>query len=322
MTTQDSNRLSGMRNPKAPSHAGEQVLHVGRIEVAGKLNNLEARIYRCGPPVCKRDDLVVFFHGGAFVTGNLDEADEFLRHVVQADPGLIVLATSYTLAHAAPFPAAMEDAHAVLVWANRNKAMLRWSGKRLLVAGIDAGANLAAVSTIVARDRGGPCLSGQILVMPMLDPNLCSASMRNLSNNPVLENLAELCADGYRAYLPLAVDRLHPYASPLALSRLKNLPPALILAAEIDPLRDEAEQYASRLSKYGVTTTLRYLPALPMIRPGDRNEFAHNGNAHGEIVAFIAGLRPQNGRRSPCPPENGERSELRPSRISQAESKS
>ena len=311
-----------MKNPRAPSHTAKQDLHVRRMEVAGKLSKLEARIYRCGPPACKRDDLVVFFHGGAFVTGNLDEADEFLRHVVRADPNLIILATSYTLAHAAPFPAAMEDAHAVLVWANKNKARLRWNGKRLLVAGIDAGANLAAVSTIVARDRGGPCLSGQILIMPMLDTNLCSASMRNLSNNPVLENLAELCADGYRAYLPLAVDRLHPYASPLALSRLKNLPPALILAAEIDPLRDEAEQYASRLNKDGVTTTLRYLPALPMVRPGDRNEFAGNGNAHGEIVAFIAGLSPESSRRNPCSPENRERGELRPSRVLQSERKS
>lgn len=268
-------------------------VHVKRTEITGKTSMLEARIYSCGPLTQKRDDLIVFFHGGSFVTGNLDEANDLLRHVVRGDPEIIILAASYTLAQVCPFPAAMEDAHAVLHWVCKNKTRLGWRGKRLFVAGIDAGANLAAVSAMVARDRSGPDLAGQILIMPMLDPSLCSSSMRNLPSNPVLAHLAELCADGYRAYLPLPTDRIHPYASPLASSRLKNLPPALILAAEIDPLRDEAEQYALRLNDYGVTATLRYLPALPMTKPDDRNEFADNGNAHGEIVAFIAELKHQ-----------------------------
>lgn len=282
-----------MKKLIAPPLVTAPDVHVERIEISGKTRMLEARLYRCVPLAHKRDDLVVFFHGGSFVTGNLDEASDLLRHVVRGDPGIIVLAASYTLAQVCPFPAAMEDAHAILLWIRKNKARLGWRGKRLFVAGIDAGANLAAVSAMVARDRGGPDLAGQILIMPMLDPSLCSSSMRNLPSNPVLAQLAERCADGYRAYLPLAPDRFHPYASPLASSRLKNLPPALILAAEIDPLRDEAEQYASRLSDYGVTATLRFLPALPMIKPDDRNEFAVHGNAHGEIVAFIAELKCQ-----------------------------
>jgi len=277
----------------APPLTAKLDLLVEHVEIAGGSQSLNARLYRSGPLACKRNDLVLFFHGGSFISGHLNDADEFLRHVVQCDPNIIVLATSYTLAYVSPFPAAMEDAYAVLVWACQNKARLGWRGKRLFVAGIEAGANLAAVSAIVARDRGGPDLSGQILIMPMLDPSLCSSSMRALSNNPVLAELSERCAAGYRAYLPRATDRSHPYASPLALSRLKNLSPALILTAETDPLCDEAEQYASRLKDCGVTTTLRYLPVLPMVKPGDRNEFADNANAYGEIVAFIAELKHQ-----------------------------
>lgn len=260
------------------------------IKVAGDGVQLDARLYRCDAAQGKRDHLIVFFHGGAFIKGNLDDADGFLRHLVQSGSQLVVLAASYTLAQVGAFPAAMEDAHAVLKWATKNKSALAWSGKYLFVAGIDAGANLAAVSTIVARDRGGPYLDGQILIMPMLDPSLCSSSMRNLDTNPVIIHLAAICADGYRAYLPRAVDRSHPYAAPLESSRLRNLPPALILVAEGDPLKDEAERYAAKLSEFGVQTTLKNLPTLPMIKPGDRNEFADNGNAQGEIVSFLADL--------------------------------
>jgi len=159
----------------------------------------------------------------------------------------------------------------------------------MIVAGIEAGANLAAVCTLMSRDRGGPELAGQILVMPMLDPGLTTCSMRAM---PAVEQaeVADACAAAYRGYLPNAADRTHPYASPLQSSRLKNLPPALILSAEDDPLRDEAEQYGAKLIGCGVKTTVFRLPPAPLQQPGARNECACRAHALGAIAGFFAGL--------------------------------
>ncbi|AVR96491.1 alpha/beta hydrolase [Pseudoduganella armeniaca] len=262
------------------------------LEVKGAEGALKARLYQAGPAAVKRDTLVVFFHGGGFTGGSIDEADDFLGRLVSADPTQVALSPAYTLATERPFPAAVEDAHAVLVWAKKNKAKLAWSGKRLVVSGIEAGANLAAVVSLMARDRGGPALTGQVLIMPMLDPGLSTCSMREVPVCPdkaaLVDKVAGTCAAGYRGYLPNAADRTHPYASPLQSSRLKNLPPALILSAEDDPLRDEAEQYGAKLIKCGITTTVRRLPAPPLEQPGGRNDCACYF-ALNEIAAFIRG---------------------------------
>src|SRR5450830_1305371 len=270
------------------------------MQVGGADGLLAARLYvgaATEGKTPKQDTLIVFFHGGGFVSGGIDEGDVFLRHL-SAFPGRhVVLSSSYTLASVRPFPAAVEDAHAVLLWAKKHKAKLGWNGKYLLVAGIEAGANLAAVCTLMARDRGGPPLAGQILIMPMLDPGLTSCSMRELPQAIEMVEVADACAAGYRGYLPNAADRTHPYASPLQSSRLKNLPPALILSAEDDPLRDEAEQYGAKLIRCGITTTVRRLPPPPLEQPGGRNDCACYF-ALNEIAAFIRGV---DGTETPAP---------------------
>ncbi|HBZ06855.1 alpha/beta hydrolase [Massilia haematophila] len=264
-------------------------VRVRELEAAGEQGPLKARLYAAGP-ASKRDTLIVFFHGGGFVAGDLDDADGFLRHLADASHAQVVLASNYTLATVRPFPAAVEDAHAVLLWAKKNKTKLGWSGKRMLVAGIEAGANLAAVCALMSRDRGTPKLAGQILLMPMLDPGLSTCSMREMPNCPDREQLADTCAAGYRGYLPHAADRTHPYASPLQSSRLRNLPPALILSAEDDPLRDEAEAYGAKLTTFGVRATVRRLLPAPLTEPGGRNDCACKAHALTEIAGFIADL--------------------------------
>jgi acetyl esterase/lipase len=223
------------------------------------------------------------------VDGDLEDADEFLRHLASCATDYAVLASSYTRATVRPFPAAVEDAHAVLMWAKKNKTKLGWTGKQLVVAGIEAGANLAAVCALMARDRGGPALAGQVLIMPMLDPGLSSCSMRELPKQCNM-GVADTCAANYRGYLPNAADRAHPYASPLQSSRLKNLPPALILSAEDDPLRDEAEQYGAKLTSCGVTTTVRRLAPAPLQDPAAREECACKAAALSEIRSFLGTL--------------------------------
>ncbi|MEO7494281.1 MAG: alpha/beta hydrolase [Massilia sp.] len=268
-------------------------LKVSALEAAGAEGPLGARLYSGGEARVKKDGLIVFFHGGGFVSGDLDDADTFLRHLATCGR-YQVLASNYTLATERPFPAAVEDAHAVLNWAKKHKAKLGWTGKQLIVAGIEAGANLAAVCTLMARDRGGPALAGQLLIMPMLDPALTSCSMREVPVDPSRACVANSCAASYRGYLPNAADRTHPYASPLQSSRLKNLPPALILSADDDPLRDEAEQYAVKLEKFGVPTTHKRLSATPLDAPEGRNECACQGAALTEIGVFLQSLD--------CPP--------------------
>ena len=202
-------------------------LAIRELEVAGAAGPLAARLYAAAGVRGKKDTLVVFFHGGGFVAGDLDEADEFLRRMSTAACGganQLVLASRYTLATERPFPAAVEDAHAVLKWAKKNKAKLGWNGTHLVVAGIEAGANLAAVCALMSRDRGGPDLAAQILIMPMLDPGLTTCSMREVKLDDAMASVADKCAASYRDYLPNGADRTHPYASPLESSLLVSGP--------------------------------------------------------------------------------------------------
>lgn len=272
--------------PSTSTSAGHR-LTVRALQAQGASAPLAARRYQAGERETRADRLLVFFHGGGFFEGGLEESDAFLRALALAHPSLVVLAASYTLAGAAPFPAAIDDAHAVLSWAGRQRAALGWSGRQLVVAGIEAGAHLAAVASLMARDRGGPALAGQILIMPMLDPSLSSASMRAAPAAAAQQQAALSCARAYRAYLPHAADRCHPYAAPLQASRLKNLAPALILPGDNDPLRDEAELYATRLIAQGVRTSVMRLQTGSLDDSGARVACAAQAQTLHEIGAFL-----------------------------------
>lgn len=286
--------MSARQNLPPQAEAGPYVTPapaVRNLEVGGFEGPLAARLYQGGSGA-KCDLLIVFFHGGGFVDGDLDHSDTFLRCLSGAGPCPVVLASTYTLAQVKPFPAAVEDAHAVLMWARQHKAKLGWSGKRMVVAGIEAGANLAAVCSLMARDRAAPKIAGQILIMPMLDPGLSTCSMREMPNCVDSAKVVNECAAAYRGYLHPA-DRSHPYASPLQSSRLKNLPPALILSAEDDPLRDEAEAYGKKLTDAGVPTTVRRMSPARLQEPNARNECACQVQVLDEINDFIDGLAAQ-----------------------------
>ncbi|NEX62423.1 alpha/beta hydrolase [Noviherbaspirillum galbum] len=272
---------------------GNEQLRRRDLDVQGARGALAARLYvpapASGESAGGNDGLVVFFPPGAFLQADLDGVDEFLG-LLASQTGWRVLASKYTLPAEAPFPAAVEDAHAVLKWVQRHRARLGWNGKSLVSAGIEAGGNLAAVSAVLARDRGGPALAGQVLIMPMLDPGLTSCSMRQVSNTDGSAREAETCAAGYRDYLPRAVDRTHPYACPLQSSRMKGLPPALVLSAHDDPLRDEAEQYGAKLSAAGIAVTARRLGPLGLREPDARCSCVRKHDVLDAIAGFLAGL--------------------------------
>lgn len=219
------------------------------LSIAGPAGPLALRLYR---PSLARVALpvVLYFHGGGFVGGGLDDADAAASFIAEQTPALVV-AVDYALAPARPFPAAPEDVHAAALWTAEHAAELGGDPTRLAVAGDDAGGNLAAALTLIARDRNGPALAAQVLVSPMLDP-----SMTRLGDGARLNSdlSAATCADCYRQYLPQARQRLHPYASPLISVRQAGLPPALIVTAECDVLHKEAEKYAEALIAAGVPT--------------------------------------------------------------------
>jgi acetyl esterase/lipase len=221
----------------------------------GHLREHPLLVHRAGAerPVC----VAVLLHGGGFVSGSprcIGPAGEQLALRL----GGVVVVPAYTLAGDAPFPAAAEDAYAALQWAVRHAADSGWGAPALVVVGYEAGGNLAAAAAMMARDRGGPALAAQVLVRPMLDPSQSSRSMRACCSADALRLRA-----AYRAYLPGGADAMHPYAAPVASVRLAGLAPALVLTAEGDPLRDEAEAYAAGLSRAGVASQVVRMREAP-----------------------------------------------------------
>jgi acetyl esterase len=199
--------------------------------------------------------LVLHFHGGAFVGGSL-EAGSCVAGLL-ADAGATVMSLDYPLAPAYPFPAAVEAGYAALVWAFKARNRLAGHGAPVFLAGEEAGGNLAAAVALMARDRQGPALAGQILLSPMLDPCLATASLRNAKGGPV----GCIWADGWHQYLARMENASHPYASPGTVLRLAGLPPTLLVTAEDDPLHDEALAYTARLRAAGLPAHDAVLPA-------------------------------------------------------------
>ncbi len=199
--------------------------------------------------------LVLVMHGGGFVFGGIDGYYDHVCRVLCMRAHSRVMSVGYRLAPEQPFPAATDDCYAALEWAVAHAGALGVDAQRVFVAGGSAGANLAAVTALRARDALGPALRGQVLFYPILAP----------AHPPTPSALA--FAQGYyltladvqwfwQQYLTprLAVD--HPYVYPLLATQLAGLPPALVITAEYDPLRDEGEHYALRLQGAGVPTTL------------------------------------------------------------------
>lgn len=253
------------------------------ITVTGSHSPLGATLWRTTE---KNEQLIVFLHGGNFTSEDSAELNNFYRELGNI-PSLAILAPRYTLATESPFTTPLEDAHSVLQWAEKNKSRLGWSGKTLVVAGIEAGANLAAAAALVNRDRRGAKLAAQILLMPMLDPSLASRSMRESDAQAGQSFAAHRCASGYQDYLPNVADRMHPYATPLYSSRLKDLPPTLIFSVDGDPLRDEAEAYGVKLIEQGVRTSVVRLPAIALEARGARGECASSNQVLCEISSFL-----------------------------------
>ncbi|MBF6475658.1 MULTISPECIES: alpha/beta hydrolase [Nocardia] len=209
-------------------------------------SEVRVRIYR--PESAPRPAPVVMFcHGGGFVICGLDSHDRFCR-AMAVGAGAIVVSVDYRQAPEHRFPAAAEDAYAALCWVADDAESLGGDPARLVVAGDSAGGNLAAVTALMARDRGGPKIARQLLLYPMLDPACATESYR--ANAEGYFTTAAHLRWYWSQYLG-SHDGADPYANPLT-ADLSGLPPAYIVTAEFDPLRDEGEDYGLRLRNAGV----------------------------------------------------------------------
>jgi acetyl esterase len=206
---------------------------------------------------------IVYFHGGGWVIGDLDSHDGVCRRLGNGVDAVVV-AVHYRRAPEHKFPAAADDAYDALVWTATNAADLGIDETRLAVCGDSAGGNLAAVVALMARDRQGPTLRYQALVYPATDlAQVADEAYPSRVENGTGYFLTTAAMRWYREqYIGDEADAAHPYCSPITAESLAGLPPAYVLTAEYDPLRDEGERYGERLGAAGVPVTVRRAPGL------------------------------------------------------------
>ena len=271
-------------NPEPP-----ELDRVAELSIPAPHGVIPARLYEPKQP--RRHDglapALVFFHGGGWVIGDLDSHDVVCRQLADAG-ALIVISVDYRLAPEHKFPAAAEDAIAATQWIAANARELGIDATRLSIGGDSAGGNLTAVVALAARDAGGPALAGQVLIYPATDFAMSHGSHSEPETSVLLTHSVIRWFRDH--YLSGAAD-IHDWrASPARAQDLAGLPPAYVLTAGADPLRDEGDEYAARLEQAGVSVTTRHYP-------GQFHGFFTMGKllqqanvAVGEIGAWLKGL--------------------------------
>src|SRR6516162_7261534 len=229
--------------------AGPFVASVRDVVIPGQAGGIPARVYS---PAAGAPGVVIYYHGGGWVLGSVDDWDASVRALAVAS-GCDVVSVDYRLAPEHVFPAAVDDAYDALVWAAGSLA----NGRPLVVAGDSAGGNLAAVSALRARDSGGPPLALQVLVYPVTDYDTDGKSYHEYDGTEFIVNRRDMVWF-WDHYVPDPAARANPYASPLRASDLSGLPPAYVVTDEHDPLRDEGFAYADRLRAARVPVERRH----------------------------------------------------------------
>jgi acetyl esterase len=221
--------------------------------IPGPAGDIPVRIYE--PKGLGPYSLLMHFHGGGWVIGDLDSGDSTCRMLANGI-NAVVVSVDYRMAPETKFPGAPDDCYAATEWAVASAAALNVDASKIAVAGTSAGGNLAAVVALIARDKGGPKISHQILYCPVIDYQFERASYNNFADDYGLTKQAMEWF--WEQYIAKGDDPLHPYASVIRADDLSGLADTTILAAEFDPLVDEAVDYGAALKAAGnnVVTTV------------------------------------------------------------------
>jgi len=257
----------------------EPVARVDHYFIPGPTAELPVRVYTPDGPGPFPG--LVWLHGGGFVVGNIGLSDSPMRGTTNAT-GCVVIAVNYQKAPEHPFPAGLEDCMATFEWAQRHAPGLNVRPGQIGVGGDSAGGTLAAAVCLATRDRGKRQPAFQILLYPPTD-----SRMQTPSATENAEGYGLTTADMrwyWKQYVPDGANHDNPLVSPLRAHDLGDLPPAIIVTAEFDPLRDEAEQYADRLSQAGV-------PVIRHRYDGTIHGFLWMGSVVEEYERLLADLQ-------------------------------
>jgi acetyl esterase len=242
------------------SPAVDPLLSVNRVEdrsIPGPEGDIPIRLYY--PAGDAPFPVLVYFHGGGWVIGDLDTHHGFC-HALAKTGDCLVVAVDYRLAPEHRYPAAVEDAYAATKWVAENTELIQADPDRFAVCGDSAGGHLAAVVSLMARDRNGPRIDLQILIYPITDFSFDTPSYEENKEGYMLSR--DLMKWFWNHFIENENQANEPYVSPLRAENLSGLPPALIVTAEYDPLRDEGEAYGQRLQAAGVNVTLSRYPGM------------------------------------------------------------
>jgi acetyl esterase len=258
----DPARARAQRREEAAIVAERPTIPMARVEaveIPGPAGTIPARLYVPHSPDGGPLPLLVYYHGGGWVIGDLETHDSPCRFLA-AHSGAQVLAVDYRLAPEHPFPAAAEDAHAAYAWASANAGRLGTEPVRIGVGGDSAGGNLAAVVCLLARDGEAPLPAMQLLIYPVTEAGRELPSRQTFHDGFILTRRDMAYYED--RYLPPGSDRDDPRVSVLRVDDLSGLPPAYVATAGFDPLRDEGDAYALRLREAGVPVALHRHPGL------------------------------------------------------------
>jgi len=239
--------LTGLQNKTAVDMSG-----VTTVEKTIKQDGLNMKLYIMTPQqATPNPGVLLFIHGGVWIVGNFQNHQRLLRDLVVGS-GQVGIFVEYTPLPEAKFPTQLEESYAALKWVAAHADEFGADGTRIAVAGNSVGGNMTAALTLMAKDRKGPKIAYQVLLIPATDASVDTDSYHEFGNGRFLARA--FMKYGWDLYVPDQKTRNNPYVSPLRAStdELKGLPPALVITAENDPLRDEGEAYAHKLMDAGV----------------------------------------------------------------------
>lgn len=236
----------------------EEVVRITDTEIVGKDQNaIPLRIYT--PSQETNLPVLLYFHRGGWVFSNIEEADPVCRKLAN-QIGAIVISVEYRLCPENPFPKPLEDCYAAAEWASKNASQFGGDQNNIIVCGESCGGNLAGAVALMARDKKESFISSQVLIYPIITSSINEASYRESPDQYFITK--DAMTFFWSVYCQAPEDRQNPYASLDLMGDLSNLPPAVIITAEYDPLHVEGEEYARKLQAAGVKVITHRFPEL------------------------------------------------------------